>query len=89
MAEKKPQDSTVEELQAQVEALKLALEEAQAAAAAAATEGLEQGLENLELLRDRMQESFHDVQKRIDDHPIQSALVAFGVGFLIGRLIAR
>ncbi|WP_041535929.1 DUF883 C-terminal domain-containing protein [Parvibaculum lavamentivorans] len=89
MAEKKAQDSSIEDLQAQVESLKAALEEAHAAAAAATAEGLEQGLESLEMLRERMQESLHDVQRRIDENPIPSALVAFGVGFLLGRLLAR
>ncbi len=89
MAEKKSQDTSIDDLQAQIESLKAALEEAHAAAAAATSEGLEQGLENLEMIRDRMQESLQDVQRRIDENPIPSVLVAFGVGFLLGRLLAR
>lgn len=89
MAEKKSQDTSVEELQAQVEALKLALEEAQAAAAAAATGTLEEGLASAEMIRERMQEGLEDVQKQIGAHPVPSALLAFGLGFLIGRLLTR
>ncbi len=89
MAEKKSQDASVEELQAQIEALKLALEEAQAAAAAATNETLEEGLASAEMIRERMQEGLDDVQKQIDAHPVPSALLAFGLGFLIGRLLTR
>ncbi|MDP1628640.1 hypothetical protein [Parvibaculum sp.] len=90
MAEKKSQDASVEELQAQIEALKLALEEAQAAAAAAGAAGtLEEGLASAEMIRERMQEGLDDVQKQIDAHPVPSALLAFGLGFLIGRLLTR
>lgn len=90
MAEKKSQEAaSIEELQAQIETLKLALEEARAAAEAAASEGIEETLANAEAIRERMQEGLQDVQKQIDAHPIPSALLAFGLGFLIGRLLTR
>ncbi|MEQ8268789.1 MAG: hypothetical protein RH982_16465 [Parvibaculum sp.] len=90
MAEKKSQETaSIEELQAQIETLKLALEEARAAAEAVASEGIEGTLANAEAIRERMQEGLQDVQKQIDSHPVPSALLAFGLGFLIGRILTR
>ncbi len=87
MAEKKSQDSSsIEELQAQIEALQKALEEARAAMPGEDAEGM---LADAEAIRERVQEGLQDIQQQIDAHPVPSALVAFGLGFLIGRLLTR
>lgn len=86
MADKKSDAGpTIEELQAQIEALQAALEEARAEAGEAG----EDLSANAEAVAERMQEGLQDIQKQIDAHPVPSALLAFGIGFLIGRLIAR
>lgn len=86
MADKKSDAGpTIEELQAQIEALQAALEEARAEAGEAG----EDLAANAEAVAERMQEGLQDIQKQIDAHPVPSALLAFGIGFLIGRLIAR
>lgn len=86
MADKKSDTGpTIEELQAQIEALQKALEEAHAATG----EIDDDFAGNAEAVAERMQEGLQDIQKQIDAHPVPSALLAFGIGFLIGRLIAR
>jgi ElaB/YqjD/DUF883 family membrane-anchored ribosome-binding protein len=86
MAEKKNQDSSsIEDLQAQIEALQNALEEARAAM----PEEAEGVLADAEAIRERVQEGLQDIQQQIDAHPVPSALVAFGLGLLIGRLLTR
>ncbi len=86
MADKKSDTGpTIEDLQAEIEALQAALEEARAAAGAAD----EDLAANAEAVAERMQEGLQDIHKQIDAHPVPSALLAFGIGFLIGRLIAR
>jgi len=86
MTEKKSgEGATVEELQAQIEALRKALEEARAAA----PEEAESILADAEAVRERVQEGLQDIQGQIDAHPVPSALLAFGLGFLIGRLLTR
>lgn len=86
MADKKSDAGpTIEELQAQIEALQAALEEARAEAGEAG----EDLAANADAVAERMQEGLQDIQRQIDAHPIPSALLAFGIGFLIGRLIAR
>ena len=86
MADKKSDTGpTIEELQAQIEALQKALEEARAASG----EMGDDLAANAEAVAERMQEGLQDIQKQIDAHPVPSALLAFGIGFLIGRLIAR
>lgn len=82
MTDKKPDPKpTVEELQAEVEALKKALEEARGETPF--------GIDDAEAIGERLQEGLGDIQKQIDAHPVPSALLAFGLGFLIGRLLAR
>jgi ElaB/YqjD/DUF883 family membrane-anchored ribosome-binding protein len=86
MADKKSDTGpTIEDLQAEIEALQAALEEARAAAGDAD----EDLAANAEAVAERMQEGLQDIHKQIDAHPVPSALLAFGIGFLIGRLIAR
>ncbi|MEP2827747.1 hypothetical protein [Parvibaculum sp.] len=86
MAEKKSQGAaSVEELQAQVEALQAALDEARAAM----PEEAEGVLADAEAIRERVQDGLQDIQTQIDAHPVPSALLAFGIGFLIGRLLTR
>ncbi|MBX3504042.1 MAG: hypothetical protein KF895_01085 [Parvibaculum sp.] len=86
MAEKKTDNGpTIEDLQAQIETLKIALEDAHAAAAEA---GIDLASE-AEAVRERMQEGLEDIRSQIDAHPVPSALLAFGLGFLIGRLLTR
>ncbi len=46
-------------------------------------------LADAEAIRERVQDGLQDVQQQIDAHPVPSALVAFGLGFLIGRLLTR
>ena len=82
MSDKKQDEKpTIEALQAEVEALKKALEEAHGEASF--------GLEGAEAVGERLQEGLDDIHKQIDAHPVPSALLAFGLGFLIGRLLAR
>lgn len=87
MAEKKAREgaASIEDLQAQIEALEKALDEARAAMPDEA-EGV---LADAEAIRERVQEGLQDIQTQIDAHPVPSALVAFGIGFLIGRLLTR
>lgn len=82
MSDKKPDEkATIEALQAEIEALKKTLEEARGEASF--------GIEDAEAIGERLQEGLGDIHKQIDAHPIPSALLAFGLGFLIGRLLAR
>lgn len=86
MAEKKSQDnSSLEELQAQIAELQKALEEARAAM----PEEAEGVLADAEAIRERVQDGLQDIQTQIDAHPVPSALLAFGIGFLVGRLLTR
>lgn len=86
MAEKKTDEkASIEELRAQVEALQQALEDARAAM----PEEAEGVLAEAEAIRERVQDGLQDIQQQIDAHPVPSALLAFGLGFLIARLISR
>ncbi len=90
MAEKKTQDDpTIEDLKAEVEALRKALDDAKADALEALAGDVTDGLANAEAVRERVQEGLEDVQKQVEAHPVPSALLAFGLGFLIGRLLTR
>ena len=83
MSDKKQEEKpTIEALQAEIEALRKALEEARGDEAPF-------GMESAEAVGERLQEGLDDIQKQIDAHPVPSALLAFGLGFLIGRLLAR
>lgn len=78
MAEKKSDsDPTIEELQEQIEALKLALQEAQTVT------------DEADALHERLQDNLKEISERIRSNPVQSTLLALGIGFLIGRLLSR
>jgi hypothetical protein len=84
MTDKKPDDAaTIEALQAEIAMLKTALDEA------LGHDGTPFNLENAEAVKERVQEGLGDIQKQIDAHPVPSALLAFGLGFLLGRLLLK
>jgi ElaB/YqjD/DUF883 family membrane-anchored ribosome-binding protein len=86
MAEKKSDsDPTIEELQEQIEALKLALQEAQTVTDEAAA----QLADEADALHERLQDNLKEISERIRSNPVQSTLLALGIGFLIGRLLSR
>lgn len=39
--------------------------------------------------RDKAQEGWHELQTRIAENPVQSTLIAFGIGFILSRIILR
>ena len=73
----------IAELRAEVERLTKTLEEERARHDSAFSR------ETAEELGERMQEGLGDLQRQIDANPVPSALIAFGIGFLIGRLFTR
>lgn len=86
MAEKRTDSSpTIEELQAQIETLKHALEEAKTLAGEAAAHLADEA----EALHERLHDNLEEVRERIRNHPVPSALLALGVGILIGRILSR
>jgi len=40
-------------------------------------------------LKDRGYEGVQSVEKRIEDNPLASALIAFGVGFVLAKILTR
>jgi ElaB/YqjD/DUF883 family membrane-anchored ribosome-binding protein len=40
-------------------------------------------------VKDKVQQNMGDVEKQIRDKPVQAALIAAGVGFLVGALLSR
>jgi capsule polysaccharide export protein KpsE/RkpR len=80
-AKKDEEAPDIETLRAEIEALEKALAEARGETSF--------GMEDAEAIGERLQEGLGDIQKQIDAHPVPSALLAFGLGFLIGRLLAR
>jgi ElaB/YqjD/DUF883 family membrane-anchored ribosome-binding protein len=78
-------DPTIEELQEQIEALKLALQEAQTVTDEAAA----QLADEADALHERLQDNLKEISERIRSNPVQSTLLALGIGFLIGRLLSR
>lgn len=89
----KAADAKLEELHAEVERLTKALAEAQKTM----TDGVEESTETLREtagemageLNERAQEGISELQKQIAENPVQSALVAFGLGFILSRLLPR
>ena len=76
-------DSELEKLRAEIATLKKALEEERGRKAPPFS------MEDVEELGERLQDSVTDLEKQIDANPVPSALIAFGIGFLIGRVLAR
>lgn len=89
MADESPK--TVQELEAEVDRLTRALAEANARAGAQDASGSAEKspFETAEEIGERVQEGLGDLQKRIDENPVPSALVAFAIGFLLGRVFTR
>jgi hypothetical protein len=40
-------------------------------------------------ISERAQEGLRELQAQIKEHPMQSALVAFSLGFILSRLLSR
>jgi ElaB/YqjD/DUF883 family membrane-anchored ribosome-binding protein len=83
----------LDELRAEVDRLTKALAEARgtfAEDADAHAESLRESAENVaEDLSERAQEGWSELQKQISDNPVQSAIIAFGIGFVLSRLLSR
>ena len=79
----KTAESELEELRAEIAALKKALEEERARKAPPFSR------EDVEELGERLQDGMTDLEKQIDANPVPSALLAFGIGFLLGRVLGR
>lgn len=90
MADKSSKTSDeIDELRAEIERLTAALEEAKAFIQDGAVEGAASAREKAEEIGERLQDGLGDLQKQIDAHPLPSAIIAFAVGLLIGRVISR
>ena len=75
---KKTADAELKDLRAEIAALKEALEEERARKAPPFSK------EDVEELGDKLQDGLTDLEKQIDSNPVPSALIALGIGFLIG-----
>lgn len=64
-------------------------ESAGEAARAEARKRLEQLGDAWESTKDRGAAAKHDVERRIEEHPLASVMIALGVGVVIGKLIDR
>jgi ElaB/YqjD/DUF883 family membrane-anchored ribosome-binding protein len=54
-----------------------------------AADAMEHLKKRIEKLRQRGADSVAAAGKKIEDNPIQSALIAFGVGFIVAKLLRR
>lgn len=83
----------LDDLRAEVDRLTKALAEAKdvfAEEIGVQAEGLRESAEQVaEDVSERAQEGWRELQKQISDRPVQSALVAFGIGFVLSRLLSR
>jgi ElaB/YqjD/DUF883 family membrane-anchored ribosome-binding protein len=70
-----PQQDEIEELRRQVQELSEKL--------GAAAQG------SIEDMKDNFRQNVSDIEKQIRANPVQAAVIAAGVGFLIGALITR
>lgn len=72
---------------------KAAVEDLEATLTEELREDLRAGAETIrasaEGLSDRAQEGVRDLESLIKEHPVQSTLVAFGLGFVLSRIILR
>lgn len=80
---KKTADAELEALHAEIASLKEALEEERARKDPPFSK------EDVDELGDKLQDGLSDLEKQIDSNPVPSALIAFGIGFLIGRVLGR
>ena len=92
----KPHDADkaeLDKLRAQVERLTEELAKAKEAEQARADDPVEQLREKAEEyaegLSEKAQEGWDELQEQISKNPVQSALVAFGLGFILSRLLSR
>ncbi|MDE1173236.1 MAG: hypothetical protein PW790_06120 [Parvibaculaceae bacterium] len=72
----------IEALKAEIENLKSALED-KIATVKDSLSG------DAETVREKVEDEWDDLKTRIADNPVPSALVALGIGFIIGRFIAK
>lgn len=89
MADNTATAAEIAELQAEVERLTKALEEAKALLGGQPGEQPHTARETAEEIGERVQEGLADLQKQIGENPVPSALIAFGIGFLLGRVFTR
>ncbi len=86
-------EQEVRDLRQDVAALRKALREEaskrQAGAAAAAAENVERLRTAAADAGTRAQERLEQLEEQIEANPVQSVLIALGVGFVIGRLLSR
>ncbi len=73
----------IEALKAEIENLKSALEDKISAVKDAFDS------DAVDTIRDKVEDEWDDLKGRIGDNPIPSALIALGIGFVIGRFIAK
>ncbi|MGB3808477.1 MAG: hypothetical protein WA943_00175 [Parvibaculum sp.] len=84
----------LEQLRAEVERLTKDLADAKAMIAedaqGDAPEGIRETAEDFaEDLSERAQEGWKELQQQISDHPVPSAFIALGIGFVLARLLSR
>ncbi|MEN6542635.1 hypothetical protein [Parvibaculum sp.] len=89
MADNTATAAEIAELQAEVDRLTKALEEAKALLGEQPGEQAHTARETAEEIGERVQEGLADLQKQIGENPVPSALIAFGIGFLLGRVFTR
>jgi ElaB/YqjD/DUF883 family membrane-anchored ribosome-binding protein len=79
----------LDELRAEVERLTAALDEAKGLIREGIEDGATTAREKAEEIGERVQDGLSDLQKQIDAHPLPSAIIAFAIGLLIGRVVSR
>ncbi|MFZ2468318.1 MAG: hypothetical protein WAW54_07980 [Parvibaculum sedimenti] len=89
MADKTATTAEIAELQAEVERLTKALEDAKALLGEQPDEQPHTARETAEEIGERVQEGLSDLHKQIGENPVPSALIALGIGFLLGRVFTR
>jgi ElaB/YqjD/DUF883 family membrane-anchored ribosome-binding protein len=74
--------ATIEKLESEVERLKQTLSDA-------LSRGEEVFQDEAEEIRERFMEGADELEAQIEANPIRSALIAVGIGFVLGRLLSR
>lgn len=82
-------EQEVKDLRQDVAALRKALREAKAGPTAAAAENVERLRTAATDAGHKAQAGFEQLEKQIEDNPVQSALIALIVGFLLGKILGR